>query len=120
MFLDRSWPIRGGAADIYMPLITIWRTVTEKFHIKMRCSIPIGKRGPVKRSPLVGHYFFYRSPLVGNRSPIIVGHFFLLFIFIFLVRRNPSSCDCTGVRTHVPTSEGFEVYQISHRGDRRT
>ena len=33
MFLDRSWPIRGGAADIYMPLITIWRTVTEKFHI---------------------------------------------------------------------------------------
>ena len=33
MFLDRSWPIRGGAADVYMPLITIWRTVTEKFHI---------------------------------------------------------------------------------------
>ena len=30
MFLDRSWPIRGGAADIYMPLITIRRTVTEK------------------------------------------------------------------------------------------
>ena len=23
MFLDRSWPTRGGAADIYMPLITI-------------------------------------------------------------------------------------------------
>ena len=23
MFLDRSWPIRGGAADIYMPLITM-------------------------------------------------------------------------------------------------
>ena len=23
MFLDRSWPIRGGAADIYMSLITI-------------------------------------------------------------------------------------------------
>ena len=33
MFLDRSWPIRGGTADIYMPLITIRRTVTEKFHI---------------------------------------------------------------------------------------
>ena len=33
MFLDHSWPIRGGAADIYMPLITILRTVTEKFHI---------------------------------------------------------------------------------------
>ena len=23
MFLDRSWPIRGGAADIYIPLITV-------------------------------------------------------------------------------------------------
>ena len=33
MFLDRSWPIRGGAADIYMPLITISRIVTETFHI---------------------------------------------------------------------------------------
>ena len=33
MFLDRSWPIRGGAADIYMPVITIRRTVTEKNHI---------------------------------------------------------------------------------------
>ena len=26
MFLDRSWLIRGGAADIYMPLITIGMT----------------------------------------------------------------------------------------------
>ena len=33
MFLDRSWPIRGGADDMYMPLITIWRTVTENFYI---------------------------------------------------------------------------------------
>ena len=33
MFLDRSWPIRGGAADIYMPLITICRTVRGKIHI---------------------------------------------------------------------------------------
>ena len=23
--------------------------------------------------------------------------------------KNPSSCDCTEIRTHVPTSEGFEV-----------
>ena len=29
--------------------------------------------------------------------------------FIYFVRKNPSSCDCTGIRTHVPTSEGFEV-----------
>ena len=33
-------------------------------------------------------------------------------------RKNPSSCDCTGIRTHVPTSEGFEVYQLNYRGDR--
>ena len=25
------------------------------------------------------------------------------------VKKNPSSCDDTGIRTHVPTSEGFEV-----------
>ena len=30
MFLDRSWPIKGGAADIYMPLIEVWRTVTKQ------------------------------------------------------------------------------------------
>ena len=29
--------------------------------------------------------------------------------FYFLVRKNPGSCDCTEIRTHVPTSEGFEV-----------
>ena len=28
---------------------------------------------------------------------------------ILFVRKNPSSCDCTEVRTHVPTSEGFEI-----------
>ena len=34
-----------------------------------------------------------------NRFPL-VGHD---------VRENPSSCDCTEIRTHVATSEGFEV-----------
>ena len=33
----------------------------------------------------------------------------LLLFIIFFVRKNPSSCDCTEIRTHVPTSEGFEV-----------
>ena len=28
---------------------------------------------------------------------------------IFLVRKNPSSCDDIEIRTFVPTSEGFEV-----------
>ena len=28
------------------------------------------------------------------------------------MRKNPSSCDCTEIRTHVPTSEGFEVSSL--------
>ena len=36
MFLDRSWPIRGGAADIYV-----------------RSSIPIGKGAPVNEVNLI-------------------------------------------------------------------
>ena len=32
-----------------------------------------------------------------------------LFLFVLLVRKNPSSCDCTEIRTHVLMSEGFEV-----------
>ena len=39
-----------------------------------------------------------------NRSPL--GH---LSLFLFGVSTSPSSCDCTEIRTHVPTSEGFEV-----------
>ena len=31
------------------------------------------------------------------------------YYYIFFVRKYPSSCDCTGIRTHVPTSEDFEV-----------
>ena len=32
-----------------------------------------------------------------------------IYIYMFLVRKSSSSCDCTRIRTHVPTSEGFEV-----------
>ena len=32
-----------------------------------------------------------------------------MFIYIFFCEENPSSCDCTEIRTHVPTSESFEV-----------
>ena len=38
-------------------------------------------------------------------STRLVGH----FLFLFFVRKNPSSCDDTEIRTHNPTSEGFEV-----------
>ena len=33
MFLDRSWPIRGGAADMYMPLINHLTNRNRKIHI---------------------------------------------------------------------------------------
>ena len=40
-------------------------------------------------------------------NEVIVLHF--LDFFFFFVRKNPSSCDCPEIRTHVQTSEGFEV-----------
>ena len=33
----------------------------------------------------------------------------LRHLFFFFVGKNPSSCDCTGIRTHVPASEDLEV-----------
>ena len=43
MFLDRSWPTKGEAADIYMSLIPIYRTVTKKYNVN---EVPVGKKGP--------------------------------------------------------------------------
>ena len=40
----------------------------------------------------------------------------VIFYFVCL-RKTPSSCDCTEIRTHVPTSEGFEIIN-HHQGDR--
>ena len=31
--------------------------------------------------------------------------------------KNPSPCDCTEIQTHAPTSEGFKVTKLNHRGD---
>ena len=42
----------------------------------------------------------------------------VFFCFCFFVRKNLSSCDCTEIQTHVPTSEGLEVTHMNHRGDR--
>ena len=39
-----------------------------------------------------------------NRSPLVG-----IISFFFFVRKNPSSCDCTGIQTPVPTSEGFNM-----------
>ena len=40
-------------------------------------------------------------------NDLIVLH--LGIFYLFIVRKNPSSCDDIEIRTHVPTSEGFEV-----------
>ena len=32
-----------------------------------------------------------------------------LFMYLVFARKSPSLCDCTEIRTDVPTSEGFEV-----------
>ena len=40
---------------------------------------------------------------------LLVGHSYCLFFIFYLVRKSPSSCYDTEIRTHVPTSEGFEV-----------
>ena len=32
-----------------------------------------------------------------------------IVLHLLSIWKNPSSCDCTEIRTHVPTSEGFEV-----------
>ena len=42
-------------------------------------------------------------------SDLIVLHLMDIFFFFFFVRKNPSSCDDTEIRTLVPTSEGFEA-----------
>ena len=44
---------------------------------------------------------------------MIVLHLLYGILFFWRGRKNPSSCDCTGIRTHVPTSEGFEVTKCS-------
>ena len=59
---------------------------------------------PFPSSAVMSNFVYPRH----NCCPL-VGH---------VVRENPSSCDCAEIRTHVPTSEGFEVYQLTHRGDR--
>ena len=57
-------------------------------------------------STVKSHFLYpriYSSPLVG--------HDFYYYIYIepiYFVSENLRSCDCTEVRTHVPTSEGFE------------
>ena len=54
-------------------------------------------------STMKTHFVYYRF----SRSPLVGALFF--YFFIFFVRKNPSSFDDTEIRTHVPSSEGFEV-----------
>ena len=49
MVLDRSWPIRGGAADIYMPSIPILTNRTKKKHMN-EVFYSYRKKGPRSKS----------------------------------------------------------------------
>ena len=42
-------------------------------------------------------------------NDLIILHLTCWAFVCVCVKKNPSSCDDTGIRTHVPTSEGFEV-----------
>ena len=55
MFLDRSQPIRGGAAEIYVSSIPISRTVTKKI-IYMKFFYSYRKIGPRKCFSLLWAY----------------------------------------------------------------
>ena len=47
-------------------------------------------------------------------NDLIALHLLGIFIYLFIfVGKNPSSCDCIEILTHVPTSEGFEVTNCS-------
>ena len=46
-------------------------------------------------------------------NELIILHLLGTFFFFFFFRKNPSSCDCTGIQTQVPTSEGFEVTNLT-------
>ena len=49
MVLDRSWPIRGGAAEIYMPSIPILTNRNKKKHIN-EVFYSYRKKGPRSKS----------------------------------------------------------------------
>ena len=56
--------------------------------------------------------------LVDPYSAICDDHtyIYILHIYIYIVKKNLSSCNCIGIRTHVPR---FRSYQLNHGGDRR-
>ena len=51
----------------------------------------------------------FHLPFAVCTNELVVLHLLDFFSFIVFVKKNPGSCDCTEIRTHVPTSEGFEV-----------
>ena len=77
----------------------------------------------INRSPLVGFVLFKkkirtRLDLLSEHPPSVRGKNVKTFRWdqglqtqnlFWFCEGNPGSCDCTEVRTHAPTSEGFEV-----------
>ena len=88
--------------------VTHRRKVTHNFSTFLLRCLPqfLSREGfsrPFPSSTVRSHFVYPRI----NRSPLLLGHDSLFFIYF--VRKNPSSCDCTEIRTHAPPSEGFEV-----------
>ena len=56
--------------------------------------------------------------LVDRESRILCTHEIIVphCCWAYNVRKNPSSCDCAEIRTHVPTSEGVRDYQTEPPG----
>ena len=66
------------------------------FYREKESAVPFPRR-PCSRI-LCTHELIDRSALLGH------------FFFFFCERKNSSSCDCTEIRTHFPTSEGYYYY----------
>ena len=56
MVLDRSWPIRGGAAEMYMPSIPILTNRNKKKTHINEVFYSYRKKGPRSKSFYFGHF----------------------------------------------------------------
>ena len=74
-----------------------------------------GYTGPVPPSFCGACLIFYREKDSAIPSPHeqivlhLLGIIFIIVSYFFFMRENPSSCGFPEIRTHVPTSESFEV-----------
>ena len=72
MFLDRSWPIRGGAVDTYIPLNRFDERYIKKKKKNDLFFFPLGKKGPRQNLPATACPEV--ASLNSNRKAIFYGH----------------------------------------------